>query len=125
VLTPLSTIFHLYRGGQFYWWRKPEYLEKNLLLYVHLAMNTENFVEMFLGMSFTKYVALCVYWKSQFAATIRHSFNMKTFFLQKTKIYKKNLQNQQYFIYIVAVSFIGGGNQSTLRKTYCCMYTSP
>jgi len=49
-----SAIFQLYRGSQFYWWRKPEYTEKttdylqvtDIMYQVHLVMSriqTHNF----------------------------------------------------------------------------------
>jgi len=64
-LTPLSTIYQLYRGGQLYWWKKQEYPVKTTDM---------SQVTVFSGVHVTWSLALCVCFVDRWLSFCSFSF---------------------------------------------------
>ena len=89
-LTSLSTIFQLYRGSYFYWWRKSEYPEKT----IHLSLVIDNFYHiMFYRISFT--IACTVYMCLTYY--LRESFKHPALYLMVSILFTCG----QHFHYII------------------------
>ena len=107
------------------WWQG-QYEKGHVLIYLsHILPGHKRANNMLLPRRQITRHKLCFYYTCKFGViSIKYVINSNNVTCQKRKgvmLFKCHFQ--QYFSYIMAVSFIGGGNQSTQRKPQICSLT--